>query len=174
MPLFLNIDDVNAMDLSGLDANLEDRVRAKGHDMKRVHGTEAAFAVSLRKSGYHSSPHIHDFEQLNYIQEGEMWFFIHDETYHVKKGDFLRIPRNAIHWSWVKTKEPSLVDGNLEAHYVVLAGTHQGELMGVAPTGRAVEFSGVEIVRVDGGKVVEYWGAMDTMTLMQQIGALPE
>jgi len=108
MPLFLNIDDVAAADLSGLNTNPADRVRAKGHDMKRVHGTEAAFAISLRKSGYHSSPHIHDFEQLNYIQEGEMWFFILDKGYHVKKGDFLRIPRNAIHWSWVKTKEPCL------------------------------------------------------------------
>ena len=108
MPLFLNIDDVAAADLSGININPADRVRAKGHDMKRVHGTEAAFAISLRKSGYHSSPHIHDFEQLNYIQEGEMWFFILDKGYHVKKGDFLRIPRNAIHWSWVKTKEPCL------------------------------------------------------------------
>ena len=87
---------------------------------------------------------------------------------------FVNMMRSAFPDLRVKTKEPSLVDGNLEAHYVVLAGTHQGELMGVAPTGRAVEFSGVEIVRVDGGKVVEYWGAMDTMTLMQQIGALPE
>jgi quercetin dioxygenase-like cupin family protein len=108
MPLFLNIEDVEAADLSGLNTNPADRVRAKGHDMKRVHGTEAAFAISLRKSGYHSYPHIHDFEQLNYIQEGEMWFFIVDKPYHVKKGDFLRIPRNAIHWSWVKTKEPCL------------------------------------------------------------------
>ena len=93
MSLFLNIDDVAAADLCGLNTNPADRVRAKGHDMKRVHGTEAAFAISLRKSGYHSSPHIHDFEQLNYIQEGEMWFFILDKGYHVKKGDFLRIPR---------------------------------------------------------------------------------
>ena len=108
MPLFLNIDDVRAADLSGLNARPEDRVASKGHDMKRVHGTEAAFAISLRKSGYHSYPHIHDFEQLNYIQEGEMWFFILDKAYHLKKGDFLRIPRNAIHWSWVKTAEPCL------------------------------------------------------------------
>ena len=48
MSLFLNIDDVAAADLSGLNTNPADRVRAKGHDMKRVHGTEAAFAISLR------------------------------------------------------------------------------------------------------------------------------
>ena len=37
-----------------------------------------------------------------------MWFFVHDQGFHVKKGDFLRIPRNAIHWSWVKGTEPCL------------------------------------------------------------------
>ena len=73
-----------------------------------------------------------------------------------------------------KTSEPALVDGNLEALYVVLTGTHQGELMGVAPTGRSVEFSGIDIIRVDGGRVVEHWGATDTMTLMEQIGAVPK
>jgi predicted ester cyclase len=56
---------------------------------------------------------------------------------------------------------------------VVLTGTHQGDLMGVGPTGRSVEFSGVDIIRVEDGKVAEHWGAMDTMTLMQQIGAIP-
>ena len=68
--------------------------------------------------------------------------------------------------------EPALVDGNLEARYVVLTGTHQGDLMGVPATGRKVEFSGIDIIRVENGKVVEHWGATDTMALMQQIGAV--
>lgn len=70
--------------------------------------------------------------------------------------------------------EPALADGDLEARYVVLTGTHQGELMGVAATGRRVEFSGIDIIRIDNGKVVEHWGATDTLALMQQIGAIPE
>ena len=89
-------------------------------------------------------------------------------------GYFVNTMRAAFPDLRAKTTEPALVDGNLEAQYVVLTGTHQGELMGVAPTGRSVEFSGVDIIRVDGGKVVEHWGATDTMTLMQQIGAVPE
>jgi steroid delta-isomerase-like uncharacterized protein len=68
--------------------------------------------------------------------------------------------------------EPALAEGNLEARYVVLTGTHQGDLMGVPATGRKVEFSGIDIIRIDNGKVVEHWGATDTMALMQQIGAL--
>lgn len=109
MSLYWKLDDVYVNDLKDNNIHDEDRKdRSKGHDMRLVYGQDSALAISLRHSGYHSSPHIHDYEQINFIQEGEMWFFIHDRPYHVKKGDFLRIPRNAIHWSWVKTKEPCL------------------------------------------------------------------
>jgi predicted ester cyclase len=89
-------------------------------------------------------------------------------------GFFVNTMRAAFPDLKAKTTEPALVDGNLEAQYVVLTGTHQGELMGVAPTGRSVEFSGVDIIRVEAGKVAEHWGATDTMTLMEQIGAGPQ
>ncbi|MCU1532354.1 MAG: ester cyclase [Arthrobacter sp.] len=73
----------------------------------------------------------------------------------------------------VKTAEPALAEGNLEALHVVLTGTHQGDMMGVAATGRSVEFDGVDIIRVEDGKIAEHWGARDTLTLLQQIGAIP-
>jgi predicted ester cyclase len=73
----------------------------------------------------------------------------------------------------VKTMEPYLADGNMEACHVVLTGTHQGEMAGVAPTGNSVEFGGTDIIRVEGGKVAEHWGTTDNLRLMQQIGALP-
>lgn len=108
MSLFWKLDDVAVNATFNNNVNPADRVNEKGHDMRLVYGQDSALAISLRRNGYHSSPHIHDYEQINFIQEGEMWFFVHDKGYHVKKGDFLRIPRNAIHWSWVKTKEPCL------------------------------------------------------------------
>jgi steroid delta-isomerase-like uncharacterized protein len=52
-------------------------------------------------------------------------------------------------------------------------GTHKGEFMGVPPTGKRVRFGVIDIIRVDGGKFVEHWGQMDTMGLMQQLGAIP-
>ena len=73
----------------------------------------------------------------------------------------------------VKTTEPALADGNLEAVYGILTGTHQGDFVGIAPTGRNVEFAGIDIIRVQDGKVAEHWGVTDTLTLMQQIGAVP-
>jgi steroid delta-isomerase-like uncharacterized protein len=52
-------------------------------------------------------------------------------------------------------------------------GTHQGEFMGVPPTGKSVSIGVIDIIRVDGGKFVEHWGQMDSMGLMQQLGAIP-
>jgi steroid delta-isomerase-like uncharacterized protein len=53
-------------------------------------------------------------------------------------------------------------------------GTHQGELMGVAPTGNRVEVPGITIDRVSGGKVEETWTNYDTMGMLRQIGAITQ
>ena len=54
-------------------------------------------------------------------------------------------------------------------------GTHQGELMGMPPTGKTVDVQAIDIIRFgDDGKAVEHWGVTDTLTMMQQLGAVPE
>lgn len=57
--------------------------------------------------------------------------------------------------------------------YVTLAGTHQGDFAGILATGRTVEFSGIDIIRLQDGKVAEHWGSTDMLGLMQQLGAVP-
>lgn len=52
------------------------------------------------------------------------------------------------------------------------SGTHKGEFMGIPPTGKSVSFGVIDIVRIAGGKIVEHWGQMDAMRLMQQLGAV--
>ncbi len=52
-------------------------------------------------------------------------------------------------------------------------GTHMGELMGIAPTGKPIEVRGLYLYRLAGGKLVERAGARDMLGLMQQIGAIP-
>ena len=52
-------------------------------------------------------------------------------------------------------------------------GTHRGAFAGVPPTGREVEFSGIEIVRLAGGRIVEHWDEIDALGLLRQLGALP-
>jgi len=52
-------------------------------------------------------------------------------------------------------------------------GTHQGELMGVPPTGKQVVFTGMTVLRLADGKIVEAWWSYDALGLMQQLGAIP-
>jgi steroid delta-isomerase-like uncharacterized protein len=52
-------------------------------------------------------------------------------------------------------------------------GTHQGELLGVPPTGNHVQIGGISIFRLAGGKIAESWEQVDLLALMQQLGALP-
>ncbi|WP_158056954.1 ester cyclase [Halorussus halophilus] len=55
-------------------------------------------------------------------------------------------------------------------------GTHEGEFMGIDPTGRQVEHELMEFARIEDGTVVERWVQPDMIDLMQQLGAveLPE
>jgi steroid delta-isomerase-like uncharacterized protein len=52
-------------------------------------------------------------------------------------------------------------------------GTHQGELLGVPPSGNRVEVSGITLDRFSGAKAVESWTNYDALGMMQQIGAAP-
>ncbi len=52
-------------------------------------------------------------------------------------------------------------------------GTHQGELMGVAPTGKQVTVTGITIYRLADDKIAEEIANWDTYGLMQQLGAIP-
>jgi predicted ester cyclase len=53
------------------------------------------------------------------------------------------------------------------------SGTHRGEMMGIAPTGRRQEVDEVYFLRVEDGKFVEFWGLEDNFTRMRQLGLLP-
>ena len=53
------------------------------------------------------------------------------------------------------------------------SGTQKGEFMGIPPTGKSVSIGVIDIIRMGDGKVVEHWGQMDSMGMMQQLGAIP-
>jgi steroid delta-isomerase-like uncharacterized protein len=52
-------------------------------------------------------------------------------------------------------------------------GTHRGDLMGIPPTGRAVAFDVIDILRVQDGKITDHWNVVDQLGLMRQLGVLP-
>lgn len=71
------------------------------------------------------------------------------------------------------TVEDAVAEGDRVAVRIVARGTHKNAFMGVPPSGRAVEWKEMHIYRVDGGKIVEHWGEIDQLDLLQQIGAIP-
>jgi steroid delta-isomerase-like uncharacterized protein len=52
-------------------------------------------------------------------------------------------------------------------------GTHQGDFMGIPPTGKQVTTSGITIFRLEDGMIVEEWSESDMMGMLQQVGAFP-
>ena len=74
----------------------------------------------------------------------------------------------------VSTIEELIAEGDkVVAHWRSRA-THQGNYMGIPPTGNRVNFTGISIYRIERGQIAESWGVSDDLGLMRQIGAIPE
>jgi steroid delta-isomerase-like uncharacterized protein len=74
---------------------------------------------------------------------------------------------------WHSTFEELIAEGDRVAERWTGRGTHRGELQGIAPTGKRVEAPGSVFYRIVGGKIVEFRGQLDLMSLMQQLGVIP-
>jgi predicted ester cyclase len=74
----------------------------------------------------------------------------------------------------VSTIEDLIAEGDKVVARWKSRATHLGEYMGVSPTGRGVEFTGISVYRVEGGRIAESWNSEDQLGLMRQIGAVPE
>ncbi len=59
------------------------------------------------------------------------------------------------------TVEDMIAEGDRVAARVTMRGTHLGEFMGVAPTGKPVEVRAIDMFRIANGKIVEHWGHAD-------------
>lgn len=72
------------------------------------------------------------------------------------------------------TVEHQFTEGDYVATRCTIRGRHDGELMGVPPTGRDVAFTSLTISHCRDGKIAEEWELIDAVGVMRQIGALPE
>ncbi len=66
-----------------------------------------------------------------------------------------------------------MAEGDKVASRWTMRGTQQGDFMGMAPTGQPVTMTGILIHRIVGGQIVESWTRRDTLSLLQQLGAIP-
>jgi predicted ester cyclase len=77
-------------------------------------------------------------------------------------------------WNHTGTLDAAVAERDkVVAHWRAHA-THQGEYMGIPPTGNRVNFRGISIYRIEGAQIAESWGLSDDLGLMRQIGAIPE
>ena len=70
------------------------------------------------------------------------------------------------------TIDEQIAEGETVVTRWTATGTHEGELMGIAATGKQATTAGININRISGGKLVDGWGIFDQLGLLQQIGAV--
>jgi steroid delta-isomerase-like uncharacterized protein len=71
------------------------------------------------------------------------------------------------------TAEDMVAEGDKVVCRGTFSGTHKGEFMGIAPTGKQISVGVIEIMRIAGGKMVEHWNVVDNLGMMQQLGVVP-
>lgn len=71
------------------------------------------------------------------------------------------------------TVEDLIAEGDKVVGRNSVTGTHQGEYMGLAPTGKSVTYDEIFIFRFAGGRIAETWGVVDVFSQMKQLGVLP-
>ena len=67
-----------------------------------------------------------------------------------------------------------VADDDHVAMAYTITGTHEGEFMGIAATGKRISARGCEIVKFRDAKVIERWGSSDEMGIMTQLGMTVE
>ena len=66
-----------------------------------------------------------------------------------------------------------VAEGDKVAARFTARGIHEGAFMGLPPTGKLIAMTGIEVFRIENGKIAELWGEANLFGLMQQLGILP-
>ena len=65
-------------------------------------------------------------------------------------------------------------EGDLVVGIMTTSGTQSGEFMGIPPLGKKFSIREIHVAKIVNGKMIEHWGLGNDMSLMQQLGAIPE
>ena len=79
--------------------------------------------------------------------------------------------RNAVFPDWSVRVDDLIAEGDKVVVRATGSGTHRGEFMGIAPTGRRIRVTWIAIYRVKDGKLAEHWQNIDELGLLKQLGA---
>ena len=73
---------------------------------------------------------------------------------------------------WHETIEDIIAEGDKVWVRLTYTGTHNGEFMGLSPTGKKIASTAVDIYRIINGKLAEYWNVTDNLNIFKQVGAI--
>lgn len=122
------------------------------------------------------------FEACNRHDLDEIMTFFHpDIVHHSRLSDY---PKEGIAFAYQVTLQAfpdlrwnvleTVAEGDRVAVLVQFDGTHSGDYLGKAATGRKVKFFAVDIGRIQDGQFIEHRGVLDELHLVAQIGVVPE
>lgn len=74
---------------------------------------------------------------------------------------------------WQEEVVQLVSEGDTVAGRLRCSGTHLGDFLGEAPTGKRMQVEEVFFLRAEGGRFVDFWGLEDSLGRMQQLGLLP-
>jgi predicted ester cyclase len=69
--------------------------------------------------------------------------------------------------------EDLIAEGDKVVSRNTVTGTHQGEYMGLQPTGKSVTYDEIFIFRLANGRITESWGVVDVLSQLRQLGVTP-
>jgi steroid delta-isomerase-like uncharacterized protein len=69
--------------------------------------------------------------------------------------------------------EDLVAEGDKVVARVSVSGTQRGPMLGLAPTGKRVRTTGIEVFRFEDGKMAEHWATFDALGMLQQLGLRP-
>lgn len=70
--------------------------------------------------------------------------------------------------------EDLIAEGDQVVVRLIVRGTHRAEAFGVAPTGKQVETTGVDVVQIADGKIVNLWSIRDMLSVYRQLGTIQD
>ena len=71
------------------------------------------------------------------------------------------------------TIEDEIAEGDKVISRWTYRAVHRGEFQGIPPSGKQVTMTGLTLLRIAGGKIVEHWVELDQLGLLQQLGVIP-
>ena len=71
------------------------------------------------------------------------------------------------------TVERMITEDDLVVAHTTMSGTHLGEFMGIAGSGKTFNVEAIDILRMKDGKIAEHWGVIDEAGMAEQLGLAP-